>query len=91
MPFEMYVNFGSIFIVKITIRAGTPVTGDLNPSSTSIVVMKDVLNSEERQRYYFDSEAFDSTDGASFLTMFSRPCLQILGISSSPILSLMSA
>ena len=48
---------------------------------TAAVVIRTVISLEERQ--HSDSDVLDSTDGPSFPTMCSRPCLQMLGNASS--------
>ena len=54
---------------------------DKTACPTATIVIERVLSLTER--HYSDFEIFDSTGGGSFPTMFSRPCLQMLGNPSS--------
>ena len=74
MLFGLYVHFRNIAVskflymgCKISFLRGNLLSKGLNSRSSAL------------NKHYSDCKVINSMDGASFPTMFSRPCLRILG------------
>lgn len=79
----MYISAVYIHSRDLHMGRKTCCRGREDSSLTCRIVMTRFPKPQER--CYPDSDIFDSTDGASFPTIFSHPCLQMLGNSSSPL------